>query len=98
MNTIIITIATIYIINDYNNKYYDYNLVIKYRPDIVANEIPRLNNFLNSQSNYTNQPQLECIKSECSENLILFKNILNLIKQKEKKNQISNYQLKETKL
>jgi hypothetical protein len=33
------------------NKYYNYNLVMKYRPDIIADEIPRLNNFLNTQSN-----------------------------------------------
>jgi len=33
------------------NKSYDYNLIIKYRPDIVANKLPPLNNFLNISLN-----------------------------------------------
>lgn len=33
------------------NKYYNYNLIMKYRPDIVSNKIPQLNHYLNIPSN-----------------------------------------------
>jgi len=38
------------------NKFYDYNLIMKYRPDIVMDGLPQLNNFLNMSSNMVYTP------------------------------------------
>jgi len=38
------------------NKFYHYNLIMKYRPDIVIDRLPQLNNFLNMSSNIVYTP------------------------------------------
>jgi len=40
------------------NKYYNYNLIIKYRPDIVCECMPQLNNFLNIEKNNLLTPNI----------------------------------------